>query len=496
MTPEQLKASILQLAIQGKLVEQIPEEGTAEDLYQQIQDKKAKLIKEGKIKKEKPLPPIDEDEIPFDIPNSWKWARLSSLVSVLGDGLHGTPSYDFNGAVYFINGNNLRNGKIVISDSTKRVSKEEAKKYYKELNQSSLLVSINGTLGNVAFYNNEPVILGKSACYFNLISNLNKYFFKVLIDSDYFQRYLTNFATGTTIKNVPLAAMRSVLIPLPPLAEQKRIVAKIEELLPLVEKYKKAYSELEILNSKFSGDMKKSILQYAIQGKLVEQRPEEGTAEDLYQQIQEEKANLIKEGKLKKEKPLSPIDEDEIPFDIPDSWRWIRVVDLIQVLNGDRGKNYPSKDKLKEKGIPFVSASNLDGKTVVKDSNLKCLSEEQYSLLRAGKLQKDDILVCIRGSLGKCATYPFDKGAIASSLIICRPYIQNKSEITDYVMNYLKSNLFYSEISKYDNGTAQPNLAAKDFCKFLLPLPPLAEQKRIVAKVEELLALCDKLKLK
>lgn len=240
--------------------------------------------------------------------------------------------------------------------------------------------------------------------------------------------------------------------------------------------------------------LKASILQLAIQGKLVEQRPEEGTSEDLYQQIQEEKQKLIKEGKLKKEKPLAPIADEEIPFDIPDSWRWVRVADLIQVLNGDRGKNYPSKDKLKEIGIPFVSASNLDGKTVVKDSNLKCLSEEQYSLLRAGKLQKDDILVCIRGSLGKCATYPFDKGAIASSLIICRPYIQKRSEITDYVMNYLKSNLFYSEISKYDNGTAQPNLAAKDFCKFLLPLPPLAEQKRIVAKVEELFPLVEKYK--
>ena len=233
-----MKKSILQYAIQGKLVEQRPEGGTSEDLYQQIQEEKQNLIKEGKLKKEKTLAPIEDDEIPFDIPEHWKWARLSSLVSVLGDGLHGTPSYDVNGNVYFINGNNLKNGKIVINDLTKKVSKEEAKKYYKDLNQSSLLVSINGTLGNVAFYDNEPVILGKSACYFNLIGHLDKYFFKVLIDSDYFQSYLTNFATGTTIKNVPLSAMRSVLIPLPPLAEQKRIVAKVEELIALCDKLK------------------------------------------------------------------------------------------------------------------------------------------------------------------------------------------------------------------------------------------------------------------
>lgn len=232
------KKKILDLAIRGELVEQRPEEGTAEDLYQKIQEEKQNLIKEGKLKKEKPLAPIEDDEIPFEIPEHWKWARLSSLVSVLGDGLHGTPSYDVNGTVYFINGNNLKNGKIVINDLTKKVSKEEAKKYYKDLNQSSLLVSINGTLGNVSFYDNEPVILGKSACYFNLIGHLDKYFFKVLIDSDYFQSYLTNFATGTTIKNVPLSAMRSVLIPLPPLAEQKRIVAKVEELLALCDKLK------------------------------------------------------------------------------------------------------------------------------------------------------------------------------------------------------------------------------------------------------------------
>ena len=499
MTPEQLKASILQLAIQGKLVEQRPEEGTAEDLYQQIQEEKAKLIKEGKIKKEKHLPAID-DEIPFEIPSNWKWVNLSSLCYGISDGTHQTPKYVGNG-IPFISVKDISSGVINFSD-TKFISYEDSKELNKKIAPESgdILICRIGTLGKAV---KIPNGCKKFSIFVSLglIKTLNKEisdFIVTVINSAYGFNWIQSVKVGggTHTYKINLGDLRKFIIPLPPLAEQKRIAAKIEELLPLVKKYQKSYSELEILNSKFSGDMKKSILQYAIQGKLVEQRLEEGTAEDLYQQIQEEKANLIKEGKLKKEKPLAPIADDEIPFDIPDSWRWVRVADLIQVLNGDRGKNYPSKDKLKEKGIPFVSASNLDGKTVVKDSNLKCLSEEQYSLLRAGKLQKDDILVCIRGSLGKCATYPFDKGAIASSLIICRPYIQKKSEITDYVMSYLKSNLFYSEISKYDNGTAQPNLAAKDFCKFLLPLPPLAEQKRIVAKVEELLALCDKLKLK
>ena len=221
--------------------------------------------------------------------------------------------------------------------------------------------------------------------------------------------------------------------------------------------------------------LKASILQYAIQGKLVEQRPEEGTGEELYRHIQAEKQRLIKEGKIKKEKALPKIAEDEIPFDLPDSWRWVRLSQLVSVLNGDRGKNYPAKSTLSHKGIPFISALNLDGKSVIEDDNLLCLSEQQYERLGNGKLIRDDIVVCIRGSLGKHGRYPFDKGAIASSLVILRPFM-NEAVMAEFLMMYLDTPLFFSEIRRYDNGTAQPNLAAKSLEQFLLPLPPLAEQ--------------------
>ena len=236
--------------------------------------------------------------------------------------------------------------------------------------------------------------------------------------------------------------------------------------------------------------LKASILQYAIQGKLVEQRPEEGTGEELYRHIQAEKQRLIKEGKIKKEKALPKIAEDEIPFDLPDSWRWVRLSQLVSVLNGDRGKNYPAKSTLSHKGIPFISALNLDGKSVIEDDNLLCLSEQQYERLGNGKLIRDDIVVCIRGSLGKHGRYPFDKGAIASSLVILRPFM-NEAVMAEFLMMYLDTPLFFSEIRRYDNGTAQPNLAAKSLEQFLLPLPPLAEQQRIVAKIEELLPYVD-----
>ena len=233
-------------------------------------------------------------------------------------------------------------------------------------------------------------------------------------------------------------------------------------------------------------ELKNSILQLAIQGKLVEQRAEEGTAEELYRQIQVEKQALVKAGKIKKEKPLPEISEDEVPFEIPESWMWVRISNIWTVLNGDRGKNYPSKSTLSKVGIPFISALNLNGKTVVEDDNLLCLSDTQYDKLGNGKLIPGDIVVCIRGSLGKHGRYPFAKGAIASSLVIMRSVYQS-ALLDDFLIIYLDTPLFFDEIKKYDNGTAQPNLAAKSLEHFLFPLPPLAEQKRIVAKIEELL---------
>lgn len=236
MTAKDLKNALLQEAVQGKLVPQIASEGNAKDLLEEIRKEKAKLLKEGKLKKENPLPEITEEDIPFDIPENWCWCRLGDIVSILGDGIHGTPNYDISGNYYFVNGNNLNDGKIEIKPDTKKVNQSEYEKYKKELNNNTVFVSINGTLGNVAFYENEKIILGKSACYFNLIKNEMKSFIYWLIKTKYFLDYANEEATGTTIKNVSLATMRSFPIPLPPLAEQKRIVAAIEKLLPLCEK--------------------------------------------------------------------------------------------------------------------------------------------------------------------------------------------------------------------------------------------------------------------
>jgi type I restriction enzyme S subunit len=235
---DQLKQTVLQLAVMGKLVPQDPSDEPAAALLEKIAAEKAQLIKEKKIKKQKPLPPITEGEKPFKLPEGWEWCRLQETVLLLGDGLHGTPHYDEKGDYYFVNGNNLRDGRITIKPETKRVSQEEYEKHRKQLNERTVLVSINGTLGNVAFYNNESVMLGKSACYFNLWDQLDKYFYKRLIESPYFVGYAFRMATGSTIKNLGLKAMNAMPIALPPLVEQHHIVAKVDQLMALCDQLK------------------------------------------------------------------------------------------------------------------------------------------------------------------------------------------------------------------------------------------------------------------
>ena len=249
--PERLKKSILQEAVQGKLVPQDPSDEPAEALLERIRAEKQRLIKEGKIKKDTHESVIFrrdnshyekrgseevciDDELPFDIPSTWMWSRLSSIVTVLGDGIHGTPVYSANGTTAFINGNNLQDGKIVIKPDTKRVTDEEASKHKRCLTKDTVLLSINGTIGNVAFYDGEHVILGKSACYFNLLSGVSKEYVRLVLETDYFEKYAVSVATGTTIKNVPLAGMRNLLVPIPPTAERAKIVQAVALALNLV----------------------------------------------------------------------------------------------------------------------------------------------------------------------------------------------------------------------------------------------------------------------
>ena len=328
MTPQELKNSILQLAIQGKLVEQRPEEGTASTLKKELLQKKAELLASSKIlKKSKTKPFWDIDDL-FDIPASWEWVQLAD-VSIIqeGAGIRKWQYRDTGTQILCVT--NILEGSIDLEKKQLFISTEEYQEKYTHLtlNKGDIVTSCSGgSWGKIAFFNcDETMMLNTSTLRMRFFGDLadNNYLYYVC-KSSFFKRQLELQLSGMQ-PNFGYAHYSRIMLPLPPLAEQKRIVAKIEELLPYIDRYEKAWNRLEDLNKRFPVDMQKSILQMAIKGKLVEQRPEEGTAEELYKQIQAEKQALIKTGKIKKEKPLPEITEDEIPFDIPESWKWVRL---------------------------------------------------------------------------------------------------------------------------------------------------------------------------
>ena len=442
MNGKQLKNSILQWAIQGKLVPQDPNDEPASVLLDKICQEKERLIKEKKIKRDKnasiiyrgednsyyekilatgEVKCIDE-EIPFEIPRGWKWARLSNITSILGDGIHGTPEFDATGTVYFINGNNLSNGSIEIKADTKKVSEQEAEKHKRLLNSTTVLVSINGTLGNVAFYNGENVILGKSACYFNLMGNIDKQYIKHILETEYFTEYAKNVATGSTIKNVPLAGMRNFLIPVPPITEQHRIILGMVRLAHSIDRYNDAQTKLDLLNNVLNEKLKKSVLQEAIQGKLVPQLAEEGTAQELLEQIKAEKEKLVKEGKLKKSalnntvifrgddnKYYEKIGKkcvnltEEIPFDIPASWTWCHLNDIAE---SDLGKTM-NKGQNAGELVPYLCSINVYWNKI----DLSKIKHAQFTEIELAKylLQKNDLLICEGGDIGRAAIWDINE---------------------------------------------------------------------------------------
>lgn len=488
MTPQELKNSILQLAIQGKLVEQRPEEGTGEELYQEIQSEKQKLIKTGIIKADKSSPKISEDEIPFDVPESWKWVYLETLCSVITDGTHKTPSYTDNG-VHFLSVKDISSGYLDFSNA-KYISEHEHRQLTRRCKpeKGDVLVCRIGTLGKALAIDIETefsifVSLG-------LIKPIQKQtakYIETVINSGYGYSWIQRVKVGggTHTFKINLDDLREFTLPLPPLAEQKRIVAKIEELLPYIDRYEKAWSRLKEFNKRFPVDMQKSILQMAIQGKLVEQRPEEGTGEELFQQIQAEKQKLIKEGKIKKEKPLPEISEDEIPFDIPERWKWVRLNEIISVL-GDGIHGTPAFDEMGD--YYFVNGNNLAKGHIVFKADTKKASFDEYEKHKK-PLDGNTILISINGTIGNYAFYAGEPIILGKSAC----YFSVLTGVDkEYVRHIINTKFFMDYAVKEATQTTIKNVSLKAMRMLPVPLPPLAEQKRIVAKLEEILPLCER----
>lgn len=523
---ERLKKTVLHLAVSGQLVPQDPSEGTGEELYQQIQAEKAKLITEGKLKKQKPLPAITEAEIPFAIPKTWKWVRFDDALPEYQNGA--SSRGDSQGEpIVVLRLADIKDKKISLSNTRKiLLNKNSIHKY--QLTVGDILVTrVNGSADLVGRFSlcDQPVEAIYCDHFIRMRINRNwiSPAFNLLLGESLPVRLKISelFITTAGQKTVNQKHINSLVIPLVPVHEQVRILRKVDAIFALIdelaEKYRAEQAEREKLVAsslaqlaRSEGDLafahlgeiirtkadaaqlRKTILHLAVSGQLVPQDPSEGTGEELYQQIQAEKTRLISEGKLKKQKPFSEITRDEIPFKIPKNWKWARLGEVFTFINGDRGKNYPSKDKLTASGdIPFFSAVNLENNEIGTEK-LLYLSNAQYDALGSGKVRLNDLIVCIRGSLGKHAISNYDIGAIASSLVILRNQT-SLQELSSYTAMYLDSDLFSSEIKRYDNGTAQPNLSADNLKRFLLPLPPLTEQTRIVQKTTQLLDLVTEL---
>ena len=485
MNAKQLKNSLLQHAIQGRLVPQDPDDEPADVLLQRIRAEKEQLIKEGKIKKQKPLPPITEEEKPFAIPDSWQWVRLGEIGYWTAGATPARTNKDFyeDGSIPWLKTGDLTDG--YIENIPENITELALKKCSVVLLPAdSVLIAMYGaTIGKVGILK-FPATTNQACCGCIAPESIyNKWIFYYLLSQK------TNFqkrGEGGAQPNISKEKIIITLMPLPPLAEQQRIVARLEELLPDVEAYGTAQERLTAMESSFPQQLRKSLLQEAIQGRLVPQNPADETADVLLQRIRAEKEQLIKEGKIKKQKPLPPITEEEKPFTIPDSWQWVRLGDLAARIN------YGFTASASMHGdIKFLRITDINIKTNAVNWNSVPFCTIDKNKINSYLLLPNDILIArTGGTIGKF--YIVDKKipkSVFASYLIRISLIKNIT--TKYIGIFLSSPAYWSQIIDSSMGTGQPNVNSIALASLKLPFPPLAEQQRIVARLEELLPLCD-----
>lgn len=513
MNGKQLKNSILQWAIQGKLVPQDPNDEPASVLLERIRAEKAKLVKEKKIKKDKNESIIYrgednsyyekflatgevkciDDEIPFEIPKGWEWTRIRNI-SQSYIGLTYSPTDVSSRGTIVLRSSNIQDGKIVLNDVV-RVSKEISEKLQVEKNDiiicarngSAKLVGKSAVVTDVT----EPMTFGA----FMAICKTALYqYVSIFLQSDLFFSQLRGVSGTTTINQLTQNNFNDFWIPIPPANEQKRIVEKLQNVSPFIERYSKSQETLNLMNIQIKEQLKKSILQEAIQGKLVPQIAEEGTAQELLEQIQQEKQKLVKEGKLKKSvltdsviykgddnkyyeqigKKCLDITE-QIPFDLPESWSWARGMSVFMPMESTK----PLSD------FVYIDVDAVNNRLNIIDNPKKVRFENAPSRATR-KLHKNDLLFSM-----------------------VRPYLKNIALVDDIYIDAIASTgfyvitpslgyypvfLFYLMLSNYvvdglnafmkgDNSPSINNCHIEDY---IYPLPPIEEQKRIVNKIEQL----------
>ena len=523
MNGKQLKNSILQWAIQGKLVPQDPNDEPASVLLERIRQEKERLIKEKKIKRDKnasiiyrgednsyyekfiatgEVKCIDE-EIPFEIPSSWEWCRICHISNSY-IGLTYKPSDISEQGTIVLRSSNIQQGKLSLNDLV-RVNSDIPEKLYVQ-NNDILICARNGSkrlVGKSAIINGikEPMTFGA----FMAICKTSLYEYVYLfLQSDVFFSQLREVSGTTTINQLTQNNFNSFLIPIPPRVEQMRIANKFAELVPYIERYSYSQDNLDLLNKSIGDLLKKSILQEAIQGKLVSQVAEEGTAQELLEEIRQEKQRLVKEGKLKKSALTDSVIykgddnkyweksgenrlciDNEIPFDIPSSWSWVRLNDICSFIH--RGKS-PKYSMVKKYPVVAQKCNQWSGFSIEKAKFIEPQSISSYK--EEYFLQNEDLMWNSTGlgTLGRMAIYyeelnPYELAVADSHVTVIRPYKQYIAP--EYLYYYFASNTVQSVIEeKSDGSTKQKELATKTVQGYLIPLPPLAEQYRIIQRIK------------
>ena len=525
MTAQQLKNSILQMAVQGKLVPQNPNDKPASVLLQRIKAEKQELIKAGKIKKDKKSSEIFRgathnlpyayceqigkeirdisDEIPFEIPESWEWVRLG-IISTYNQAKQKINAKDADVSIWGLDLEDLEKGGRLLVKKT--VGERKA------VGDKTIF-----TKGDVLYSKLRPYLLkilvapDSGICTpeivpFTVYGGISAEYIVNFLKSPYVDGLVNGETYGIKMPRAGTDTMISLLVPLPPLSEQHRIVAKIEELLPYIERYGKAEEHLTTLNTTFPEALKKSILQEAVQGKLVPQNPDDEPASVLLERIRAEKQALIKAGKIKKDKhesvivtrdkiPYEIIDgkerciADEVPFELPDSWCWCRLsnVSIIQEGAGIRTYQYRTS------GTQILTVTNiLEGSVDMKKATKYIATEEYLDKYQHLTLNIGDIVSsCSGASWGKTAIWDYgDTVMLNTSTLRLRFF--NDTAYNMYLYWLTKTPLFKNQLIAQLSGM-QPNFGYSHYSKVLIPLPPLAEQHRIVAKIEEIMPMIERL---
>lgn len=489
MIAEQLRRSLLQAAIQGKLTEQLDTDGDARDLLKEIKIEKDRLTKEGKIKKDKPLPEITEDEIPFEIPNNWCWVRIGDIARI-----NPRNNIDDEKIVSFIPMTLLNDGYSNSFTHEKSVWKNVKSGFTHFSNNDVIVAKITP-----CFQNRKSAVMrdlfngfgaGTTELHVirpissHLLSNYLLFFFK----TDYFIADGVLSMTGTAgQQRVGKEYIQNILFPFPPLAEQKRIVEALNEFISEIAELEKLEIKVETLQESFPRKMKDSILQAAITGKLTEQMESDGDARDLLKEIKIEKDHLIKEGKIKKDKPIPVITEDEIPFDIPENWCWVRLADIGEIIGGGTPKT-EEKRNWQNGDIPWLTPADM------KNVNGKYVSRGERNISNYG-LSHSSAQLLPKGSVVFSSRAPIGYIAITNNALCTnqgfKSIVPYRLQMNEYIYYFLMS--FTQEIIKHGSGTTFKEVSGSVMKNIIFPLPPISEQFRIVERLNRLLPLCDSL---